>query len=225
MPYFVSPAQSDLSGNETSDQRIAAAKTILEKAGWKLNSDGIYQLTVKKVTTTLTFSISTSDVPELKAVSQKLQDTWQKMGAKVTVQVFDSTDLEQNVIRPRKYDSLLFGEVVDRGEDLYAFWHSSERNDPGLNVAMYTNIDVDKLLDSARTTTSPDILSAIYQKLGTEISNDIPAVFIYSPDFIYVVPKDLKGIDTQGITSPSERYLSANKWYTDTEKIWKIFVK
>lgn len=225
LPYFVSPTQSNLGGNETSDQRITAAKDILEKAGWKLGANGIYQLKTKKTSVDLAFSISTSDVPELKAVSQKLQETWQKMGAKVDVQVFDSTDLEQNVIRPRKYDSLLFGEVVDRGEDLYAFWHSSERNDPGLNVAMYTNIDVDKLLDSSRTTTSPDVLSAIYQKLGTEISNDIPAVFIYSPDFIYVVPKNLKGIDTQGITSPSERFLSANKWYTDTEKIWKIFAK
>ncbi|MEI8338082.1 MAG: peptide ABC transporter substrate-binding protein [bacterium] len=225
LPYFVSPTQSDLSGNETSDQRIEAAKAILEKAGWKKNSDGIYQLTVKKVTMTLAFSISTSDVPELKAVSQKLQETWQKLGAKVDVQVFDSTDLEQNVIRPRKYDSLLFGEVVNRGEDLYAFWHSSERNDPGLNVAMYTNIDVDKLLNQARTTTSVNDLAAIYQKLGTEISADIPAVFIYSPDFIYVISNNLKGINTQGINSPSERFLSASNWYTDTEKIWKIFVK
>jgi ABC-type amino acid transport substrate-binding protein len=66
-----------------------------------------------------------------RALAQKLQDTWKRLGAKVDVQVFDSTDLEQNVIRPRKYDSLLFGEVVDRVEDLFAFWHSSERNDPG----------------------------------------------------------------------------------------------
>jgi len=225
LPYFVSPNQSDLSGNETSDQRIEAAKAILEKAGWKLNADGIYQLKVKKTTTDLSFSISTSDVPELKAVSVKLQETWKKMGANVTVQIFDSTDLEQNVIRPRKYDSLLFGEVVDRGEDLFAFWHSSERNDPGLNVSMYTNIDVDKLLNGARTTTSVDDLATIYQKLGTEISADYPAVFIYSPDFIYVIPNNLKGINTQGITSPSERFLSANNWYTDTEKIWRIFTR
>ncbi len=223
LPYFVSPNQTSLSGNETPDQRIEAAKAILEKAGWKKNSDGIYQLKIKKTSTDLAFSISTSDVPELKAVSEKLQQTWQKLGARVTVQVFDSTDLEQNVIRPRKYDSLLFGEVVNRGEDLFAFWHSSERNDPGLNVAMYTNIDVDKLLNSARTTTDSTDLSKIYQKLGTEISADIPAVFIYSPDFIYVIPTNLKGVDTQGINSPSERFLSANNWYTDTEKIWKIF--
>ena len=223
LPYFVSPTQTSLSGNETPDQRIEAAKTILEKAGWRKNADGIYQLKVKKTTTDLAFSISTSDVPELKAVSEKLQETWQKLGARVTVQVFNSTDLEQNVIRPRKYDSLLFGEVVNRGEDLFAFWHSSERNDPGLNVAMYANIDVDKLLNSARVTTDPADLSKIYQKLGTEISADIPAVFIYSPDFIYVIPSNLKGIDTQGINSPSERFLSANNWYTDTEKIWKLF--
>ncbi|MEI6479138.1 MAG: ABC transporter substrate-binding protein, partial [bacterium] len=111
LPYFVSPSQTNLSGNETSDQRIADAKAILEKAGWKLSADGVYQLKDKKTSTDLAFSISTSDVPELKAVSEKLKETWEKMGARVDVQVFDSTDLEQNIIRPRKYDSLLFGEV------------------------------------------------------------------------------------------------------------------
>ena len=50
------------------------------------------------------------------------------------------------------YDSLLFGEIVNRESDLYAFWHSSQRKDPGLNVAMYTNAKVDKILEDASIT-------------------------------------------------------------------------
>ena len=59
-------------------------------------------------------------------------------------------DLKQNVIRPRKYGSLLFGEVIGRDLDLFAFWHSSQRNDPGLNIAMYANPKADSLLETAR---------------------------------------------------------------------------
>ena len=55
--------------------------------------------------------------------------TWRALGADVEIKIFEAGDLNQNVIRPRKYDALLFGEIVGRDTDLFAFWHSSQRND------------------------------------------------------------------------------------------------
>ena len=60
---------------------------------------------------------------------------WESIGAKITVKVFEYGDLSQNIIKTRKYDALLFGEFVGKDLDLYAFWHSSQRNDPGQNIA------------------------------------------------------------------------------------------
>ena len=71
-----------------------------------------------------------------------------KVGIKVDVRTFEIGNLNQNVIRPRKYDTLLFGEIINHESDLFAFWHSTQRKDPGLNVAMYTNAKVDKILGS-----------------------------------------------------------------------------
>jgi hypothetical protein len=71
-----------------------------------------------------------------------------KARGSVDVKIFDQGDLSQNVIRPRKYDALLFGEVIGRELDLFAFWHSSQRNDPGLNIALYANSTADKILSS-----------------------------------------------------------------------------
>jgi len=152
-----------------------------------------------------------------------LASVWGKLGAKVDVKVFDIADLESNVIRPRKYDALLFGEVIGRDLDLYAFWHSSERNDPGLNMAMYTNPKTDKLLETARGEEDPAKRMTDLTQAESTIASDTPAVFLYSPNFIYVVPKDLDGVSLDGITSSSERFLNVENWYMNTDKVWTIF--
>lgn len=204
--------------------RISAAKKILESAGWKMNEEkGVYEKTVKKVVSTLSFSISTSDAPELKATAEILKNTWEKIGAKVDLKIFEIGELNQNVIRTRKYDSLLFGEIIGRDMDLFAFWHSSQRNDPGLNVALFTDSKVDKLLEEARTISNRDVRIEKYVEVEKEIKDSLPAIFIYSPDFLYVVPKKLSGFDIGHITIPAERFLNINNWYVETDHVWKIF--
>ena len=107
--------------------------------------------------------------------------------------------------------------------DFFAFWHSSQRNSPGLNVAMYTNSKADKILENIRTTGDEKILQQNYTDLSALIGADIPAIFLYSPDFIYVIPRSLKGVNMKGLTLPSDRFNSVESWYMNTEKVWKIF--
>ena len=220
LPNYLSEIEDS---TKTAEERITSAKAILTKAGWTPNSEGIMTKTVKKETTTLSFSISTGNAPELKKTALLVKEMWEKIGAKVDVKFFDLADLQQNVIRPRKYDAILFGEVVGRDLDLFAFWHSSERNDPGLNMAMYTNVKVDKLLSQARAEEDREKRITLLKSIEKEIDNDVPAVFLYSPDFIYVVPKNLRGISITGITSATERFLEVEKWYMNTEKVWTFF--
>ncbi|HEY4511290.1 MAG TPA: peptide ABC transporter substrate-binding protein, partial [Candidatus Paceibacterota bacterium] len=103
-----------------------AARKLLEKNGWKIGSDGIYEKTEKKQTTRLEFSLATSDIAELARTAELLKIQWQKIGVKVDVKIFEAGSLNQNIIRPRKYDALLFGEIINHDLDLYAFWHSSQ---------------------------------------------------------------------------------------------------
>ena len=155
---------------------------------------------------------------------QILKNEFSTIGAVVDVKVFESGDLNQNVIRPRKYDSLLFGEIIGRNLDLFAFWHSSQRNDPGLNVAMYVNPKVDKLLENGRLISDKDKRQAQYAILAQEVKKDTPAIFLYSPDFIYILPKEVKGFSIGELTIPAERFNTIFNWYTETEKVWNWFV-
>lgn len=224
---LASSASSTL--DSLNDEYIEAGKKILIAKGWKLNSAGIFEKQTKNgkatETQTLRFNISTSNVPELKHSAEILKDTWTKLGADVKVEIFEPSDLTQKVIRPRKYDSLLFGNVVGRDLDLYPFWHSSQRNDPGLNIALYTNIKADKVLETIRTTSDETKKLEAYRVFENEIQNDIPAIFLYSPDYIYATSKDIHNLEISNITTPSERFMNVHKWYLETEKVWKVFAK
>jgi len=144
---------------------------------------------------------------------------------KVDVKTFEVGNLNQGIIRPRKYDALLFGQIINHESDLFAFWHSSQRKDPGLNVAMYTNAKVDKILEDAFITVDEKARIKKYVQFEDEVKKDMPAIFLYSPDFIYVVREDLQGLSLGHITSPSDRFSNIYSWYTETENVWKIFAK
>lgn len=220
---------STLGSSATSTSLVAdpieKAKNILSLGGWKLNGDGVLEKKVKSSTQVLAFSIATSDAPELKRTAEILAETWNKLGAKVDIKVFESGDLNQNVIKPRKYDVLLFGEVVGRDLDFYPFWHSSSRNDPGLNIALYANITSDKLLEDMRAATEESVLKEKLTAFEAEVRKDIPAVFTYAPEFIYVISPRVKNINLSSLSNPSDRFLGIENWYIETDKVWDIFVK
>jgi peptide/nickel transport system substrate-binding protein len=201
------------------------ASSTLAKAGWKKNTEtGILEKKIdKKKTLQLIISISTLNSPDLVKASEIIKEGWEKLGAKVDIKQFELGDLQQNIIRPRKFEALLYGEAVGRDMDFFAFWHSSQRNDPGINVAMYTNSKVDSLLEEARKTLDPEVRNKDYKTFEVEISKDIPAIFLYSPEFIYIAPGKVKDNSLGLVTLPFERFLNINSWYIETNKIWKIF--
>lgn len=217
-------ASTSASTNESS---IAGARAILQKGGWKFatasSTDGSSAGTWTKGKQTLTLSLATADQPELVASANTVAEAWRALGAHVSVQVYALSELNNNIIRPRSYDALLFGEVVGRSLDLFAFWHSSQRNDPGLNLAMYANAKVDSLLAQGRTTTGEAARNKLYEQFATAIGKDTPAVFLYSPEFTYIVPSSLKGVELGVLTTPSERFLNVYQWYTETEYVWSAF--
>jgi peptide/nickel transport system substrate-binding protein len=208
-----------------NDATFAAAKSLLEKNGWKKNANGTYEFQKKgaKTVTLLAFDIYTANTPDLKQAAEIVKNAWNKLGAQISVKIFEPSDLYQNIISTRKYDALLFGEFIGKDRDLYAFWHSSKRVSPGLNVAMYANSKADKLLEDIRTTSDEKTRISKYVQFDQLIKNDLPAIFLYEPDFVYVVPKSMRNIELGSIVTASDRWNSESSWYNTTEKVWKIF--
>jgi len=230
-PGFLGSISTSTNANDQStttaditagSDRLALGQSILEKNGWKRNSSGIYEKKTKKETSALSFSIATSNTTELKEVARMIKEQWEALGAAVEVKVFESGDLSQNIIRPRKYDALLFGEIIGRDLDLFPFWHSSQRNDPGFNIALYTNSKVDKIVSEARKLREPSARLEQYQLFEAELDKDTPAVFLYTPDFIYAVSPKIKGLMLGTINTAAERFASVHEWYIKTRRVWQF---
>lgn len=212
----------------TREERLEKATEILKQGGWTKNESGLLTKTItdknkKKSTEQISFSISTSNAPELARAAEIIAGDLGTLGMTVEVKTFETGNLNQIVIRPRKYDALFFGQIINHESDLFAFWHSSQRKDPGLNVAMYANARVDKILEDAFVATKKEDRVKKYAQFEEEIRKDMPAVFVYSPSFIYAVSPELHGFTLDHITSPSDRFGSSYLWYTRVDHVWKVF--
>lgn len=208
-----------------SERPTAEAATLLQTAGWAYDGAARTWKHAGAKQTLDRITLRTSNVPELKNVASAVKADWEKLGIAVDIELYEPGDLSQNVIRPRKYEALLYGMVIGRDQDLYAFWSSQERNDPGLNIALYANKTVDTLLENARGSADQKTRAAALQKIENIVAADYPAAFIYAPDFIYAVPNDLRGVTLPQIVTPSDRFATVASWYRATEAVWPFFAR
>jgi peptide/nickel transport system substrate-binding protein len=231
LPRFIfNKDDSNTSGIEPiQDFDIEKAKNILESNGWLFAENGTTsvsarQKTVKKdkgqETLMLEISLLTVDWPELVATANYLKSSWENIGAKVNVIIKQPTEI-QELIRTRRYEALLFGQILGADPDPFAFWHSSQTKDPGLNLALYANKDVDKLLETIRQETDPQKKIAEFDQFNKLVAQDFPALFLYSPTYLYPTSPRIKGIELKNSNSPSARFVGIEKWYIKTKRHWK----
>lgn len=208
------------------DARVLEAEVLLEKQGWKKDSDGIYVKTDKKTKKEqrIAFSISLPDIPELLNSAKIIADTWNAFGFKVEIKTFDLGTFTSDILASRNFDTAYFGQVTGRDPDPYPFWHSSQKA-RGANIAQYTNKSVDAKIAELGKTVDPSKRNLLLQEIDAQIAKDIPAVFAFSPLFIYVTDKQVNGIELPMLSTISERFSGIEKWYLSSERIWKFFNK
>jgi peptide/nickel transport system substrate-binding protein len=168
----------------------------------------------------LEFTLITINQPQLMQVADSLKNYWQKIGVTVNIEAVEISELK-SIIKERSYDALLYGEALGNDPDLYPFWHSSQKYDPGLNLSEYENKDIDTLLKDARETLNTDGKQIKYEELQNIIIEDAPALFLYNPDYIYWVSTKIKGLATTKIVDPAKRFSNIENWFIKTKRAWK----
>jgi peptide/nickel transport system substrate-binding protein len=222
--------------SQASSSAIQAG-TDLENAGWHLGSDGVRRKqTSNTASSSLEFTLSVPQVPFLIKTAQMLADQWRAAGVLVHVQLEPDPDMLGTRIKNRDYEMLLYGTMTDETNDLYAFWHSSQRFAPGLNFALYSNKNVDSLLESIRQSTAITTSSSQTDRLQNLITGDAPALFLYAPTYEYILGNSMEGVDggfdpstglgadqltTSYITRPASRFDNVSSWYLETKRVFK----
>jgi len=201
---------------------LEEAKKVLDDAGWKdTNNDGIREKTLKEGESPISLELNlfTINQPQLQKTAEIIQKNWQEIGVKLNINALEGEKLYQNNIIERNYDILLFAQGLYMIADPSSFWHSTQKEYPGLNLSLYQQDEVDELLEASIKETDFTKRNEILKKFGQKLTEDIPAIFLYSPNYLYAVNKKVKGIQTQFIVNSSKRFIDIENWYINEKRV------
>jgi peptide/nickel transport system substrate-binding protein len=207
------------------DYSPQTAVELLEKNGWELTSttteDGIVQQVRKKNNWYLEMRLTTVDQPINIETAEFIKRSLEQIGFNITLDIVDRSKILQEAINTRDYESLLFAENLGTDPDPFAFWHSSQNEYPGLNLAIFTDKTVDTLLEDARKISDWEERKEKYLEFQKIISEKLPAIFLFNATYTYPQDVKLKGFDLYGIAVPSDRFANLNEWFVKTKRIWR----
>lgn len=195
----------------------AEAEQLLDSVGFKRGEDGMR----KRGDGNLRLVITTIDQEPYPQIAEIIKSNWQDLGIEVEIQLADPGRLSQDVLKPRRYDLLLYSELFDETLDPYAFWHSSQSLDPGLNFSTFINKKADALLEDSRTEWSREKRTANYQEVQRIIADEIPAIFLYTPIYDYLTRDNIKNVTTGNLAKPHDRFNFISSWYKETTPVLK----
>lgn len=158
------------------------AKEELEKAGWKLGSDGIYEKDGLK----LAFTVNCPAGDQVRIdIANIASQQFNEIGVEMNFNIATKIDWENQ-------DAFLigWGSPFDPDDHTYKVFKTGAEN----NFNYYTNTQVDELLTKARETDSNAERQTFYNEFQTELTKQLPYTFIAYLDAIYVAPKTLQGI-------------------------------
>jgi peptide/nickel transport system substrate-binding protein len=222
--YGPLPPDTAYFASATATSSVDFASTTLGNDGWTVaasSSDGFRSKTIGGVSIPLTINLTVPQIDFLATTADFVRAAWQQIGVQTNVNLESPDDVVNQAIKNRDYEALLFGNVLGPSSDLYSFWDSSQRFYPGLNLAIYSNKNVDVVIEDARANMSSTAIAADFAKAQAGIMNDNPAIFLYSPDYVYVTNKNVQGISPDLLSDPSDRFREVPVWYLNTARVLK----
>jgi peptide/nickel transport system substrate-binding protein len=138
-----------------------------------------------------------------------MQYQLQKVGIKMKIRVMEWQAFLNTVVHPRKFESIIMGWSLALMPDARSIWHSKSDVKGGFNFVGYSNSTVDKLIEKGEVTVNRDDLSLIYKKIYKEISSDLAYLFLYIPNSITAINKNIKNVTPSlvGITHNQEQWV------------------
>lgn len=201
---------------------LESANRILNNNGWNINaSTSLRQKKIKKTAIDLKFTLTVPQVSFLVDTAKELQKEWLKIGVAIDINIASPEQTASDIIKNRNYQAILFGNVLNPDSDLFAFWHSSQRFYPGLNLSLYTNAKADRLMADIRQNPDASLREKKLSDLQNLILNDHPAIFLYSPYYLYFTRKDLQGVNPGLIDELTDRFQNVSEWYLKTARVLK----
>ncbi len=214
----VSPVQSPLLPGQVGYDKsvlqktnnLEEAKKLLDQAGWALGADGLRY----KNNRPLSFKFYTQSNPTYDYVAQSLKAQWKRVG--VDAEIISQEDVDfQSTLSAHIYDALLYGIALGPDPDVFVYWHSSQvdpRAPVRLNFSEYKSGAADKALEGGRTRNDPLVRAAKYKPFLEAWRNDVPAIALYQPKYLYVTRLKIANFAPSALNSGTDRLNNVVNW-------------
>lgn len=196
---------------------IRAARTALDSDGWVVGKNGIRT----KAGQRLSFSLSASNTPEYRGVTNQLKEQWRAVGADVTIQLQEPNDF-QSTLSYHSYDAVLYGISIGVDPDVFVYWDSSQadiRSANRLNLSEYKNTTADAALEAGRTRLDPSLRTVKYKPFLQAWQQDNPALGLYQPRLLYLTNGTVAGLSDHSINTVIGRFNNIENWEIRQAKV------
>lgn len=186
---------------------LVKAKDLLSQSGYVLNSNNRY---VRKTTQKqLTLKLIVNDDNSLRnSVAKEIASQLDKNGISVEVSKIPWDNVNKT-IKSGSYDMAIMGYRISSIPDL-SFAYSTNEIKSGLNVAGYSNPEVDNLLNKILIDSNIDNQKADYQNLFKIISDDRPYIGLFFLNEAVMYNKHIRGAINPYAWN---KYDDVAKWY------------
>ncbi len=158
-------------------------------------------------------SLTIPDLPAHKELAEKIKDYWEdKLGIAVSINRVDSSKILKDVIEPRNYEILLYGQEVGRDPDRYVLWHSAQKDSPGLNISGFDQVRADRALEEGRNELNEEKRLIHYNEFQKVVVEQTPVIFLYHPYIFYYISSYIDGVGDKYTFTYSDRFLDFNNW-------------
>ncbi len=194
------------------------AKGALFSAGYKADTKGVNPFRSDSKGNVLKLNLMVRKYPDGTAqnketgqIAEFFKQTWQGIGVQIDVQ-YEESDAFNSRLGLHDYDMVLSGQSLGYNYDTYSFWHSSQASEGGLNLSNYRSFAADALIEKIRDTFDQPTKDKLLKDLASEISQDIPAVFLFRPSYVFASDGKVKGVELKNMAFISDRFAHIERW-------------
>ncbi|QQS59359.1 hypothetical protein IPN35_00510 [Candidatus Peregrinibacteria bacterium] len=148
----------------------------------------------------------------LKEIAEIVRDESEKIGVEVVLSP-ESPDSFREKIRSKTYELLLLPQHLGYNLDAYPYFHLSQVGENGFNYSNWKNLEASILLEEIRTTHDIEKRRNSLLRLRDIIIDEVPAIFLYTPEYVWIFDKKIKNVTIKKLPTITDRYGNISSWY------------
>lgn len=201
---------------------VNGAKALLDGEGWKVDNGKR-----KKGDRELQLSLVALKNSDFGDIIEELAKLWrERLQITVEVRIIDvndaAQDVLQTVLQPRTFDILVYELAIGADPDTFAYWHSSQASQNGLNFSNYNSAIVDDALTAGRSQRDASQRAGKYQIFVKHWQTDAPALALYQPKMDYIQLSSASTINERAkLVSPTDRFSNVIYWSINQDSVYK----